>query len=65
MSEPTREWRCGDIEAWFADSKLVIEESFVVGSNSRHGMEPRSASRPDCADDEHENRRVRSVAVGV
>ncbi len=65
MGEPTRAWRFGDIEAGFAESKLVIEESFVVGSNSHHSMEPRLASRPDCADDKHENRRVRSVAVGV
>ena len=43
MGEPTREWRFGDIEAGFADSKLVIEESFVVASNSHHSMEPRSA----------------------
>ena len=43
MGEPTRAWRFGDIEAGFAESKLVIEESFVVGSNSHHSMEPRSA----------------------
>jgi xanthine dehydrogenase molybdenum-binding subunit len=43
MGTPTREWRYGDIEAGFDESALVLDESFVVGSNSHHSMEPRSA----------------------
>jgi CO/xanthine dehydrogenase Mo-binding subunit len=40
---PSDEWSYGDLEAGFAASALVLEESFVTASNSHHSMEPRSA----------------------
>jgi len=43
MGEPEDEWSYGDIEAGFAESALVLDESFVTASNSHHSMEPRSA----------------------
>lgn len=36
------EWSYGDVEAGFAQSKLVIDETFVTASISHHSMEPRS-----------------------
>ncbi len=39
----TREWSYGDIVAGFESAAVTIEENFVVGSNSHHSMEPRSA----------------------
>jgi xanthine dehydrogenase molybdenum-binding subunit len=41
--EPEEEWSYGDIEAGFAESALVLDESFVTASTSHHSMEPRSA----------------------
>jgi CO/xanthine dehydrogenase Mo-binding subunit len=38
------EWAFGDIEAAFAEAKVVVEESFVHASNAHHAMEPRSAA---------------------
>ncbi len=43
MGKPAQEWAWGELDAAFAKSKLVLEESFVHGSNSHHSMEPRSA----------------------
>jgi xanthine dehydrogenase molybdenum-binding subunit len=43
MGKAAQEWAYGDIEAGFAKSKLVLEETFVHASNSHHSMEPRSA----------------------
>lgn len=40
---PMKSWHIGDIDAGFATAALVLEENFVVGSNSHHSMEPRSA----------------------
>jgi CO/xanthine dehydrogenase Mo-binding subunit len=42
MGEPLMEWSFGDIDAEFARSKLVLDETFVTASNSHHSMEPRS-----------------------
>ena len=44
MGKPAREWSFGDLEAGFAKSKLVLEESFVSAANAHHAMEPRSAA---------------------
>jgi xanthine dehydrogenase molybdenum-binding subunit len=41
--EPTVQWEYGDLDSGFEDAALVLEESFVVASNSHHSMEPRSA----------------------
>jgi len=41
--QPGDEWSYGDIDAGFAESALVLEESFVTASTSHHSMEPRSA----------------------
>ncbi|MEX2367718.1 MAG: molybdopterin cofactor-binding domain-containing protein, partial [Pseudohongiellaceae bacterium] len=41
--EPFISWEYGDIEAAFAASALVLDETFVTASNSHHSMEPRSA----------------------
>ena len=41
--EPTVQWGYGDLDTGFEDAALVLEESFVVASNSHHSMEPRSA----------------------
>lgn len=43
MGAPAQEWNYGDIEAGFAQAKLVLDETFVHASNSHHSMEPRSA----------------------
>jgi CO/xanthine dehydrogenase Mo-binding subunit len=40
---PAEEWAFGDLEAGFADAKLVIEQSFVTAGFSHHSMEPRTA----------------------
>jgi CO/xanthine dehydrogenase Mo-binding subunit len=37
------EWSYGDVDKGFAAAKLVLDETFVTGSNSHHSMEPRSA----------------------
>lgn len=44
MGKAPVEWSFGDIEAAFADAKVVVEESFVHASNAHHAMEPRSAA---------------------
>jgi len=41
--EPMAEWSYGDLEAAFAESALVLDETFVTASMSHHSMEPRSA----------------------
>ncbi|MCE2523874.1 MAG: xanthine dehydrogenase family protein molybdopterin-binding subunit [Rhodobacteraceae bacterium] len=38
------EWGFGDLEAGFAEAKVVVEDSFVHATNSHHAMEPRSAA---------------------
>jgi CO/xanthine dehydrogenase Mo-binding subunit len=43
MGESAQDWVYGDVDAGFAKSKLVLDESFVHASNSHHSMEPRSA----------------------
>ncbi len=43
MGKPGAEWAFGDVEATFAQCKLVLDERFVHASNSHHSMEPRSA----------------------
>jgi xanthine dehydrogenase molybdenum-binding subunit len=40
---PAEEWSFGDLEAGFADARLVIEQSFVTAGFSHHSMEPRTA----------------------
>jgi xanthine dehydrogenase molybdenum-binding subunit len=40
---PAEEWTFGDLEAGFADAKLVIEQTFVTAGFSHHSMEPRTA----------------------
>ena len=42
LGEPTDEWSYGDIDAGFAESKVIVEESFVTASTSHHCMEPRT-----------------------
>jgi CO/xanthine dehydrogenase Mo-binding subunit len=41
--EPVAEWSYGELEEGFADSALILDESFVTASNSHHSMEPRTA----------------------
>ena len=43
MGAPDREWSYGDVEAGFANSALVLDESFVTAGHAHHSMEPRSA----------------------
>jgi CO/xanthine dehydrogenase Mo-binding subunit len=43
MGEPAGEWTYGDLEAGFKSAKLVLDETFVIGSQCHHCMEPRSA----------------------
>jgi xanthine dehydrogenase molybdenum-binding subunit len=43
MGQPAKEWTYGDLDAGFKQAKLVLDESFVVGSQCHHCMEPRSA----------------------
>src|SRR5690606_18218935 len=38
------EWTFGDVETGFANSAVVVEESFVHASNAHHALEPRSAA---------------------
>jgi xanthine dehydrogenase molybdenum-binding subunit len=42
MGKPAEEWAYGDIEAGFAKSKVVYDDTFVTASNSHHSLEPRS-----------------------
>jgi xanthine dehydrogenase molybdenum-binding subunit len=41
--KPVAEWSYGDLEAEFAKSAVVYDETFVTASNSHHSMEPRTA----------------------
>ncbi|HMA71254.1 MAG TPA: xanthine dehydrogenase family protein molybdopterin-binding subunit [Xanthobacteraceae bacterium] len=43
MGKPAEEWIYGDLEAGFKEAKLVLDESFVIGAQGHHCMEPRSA----------------------
>ena len=43
MGPANDEWEYGDLEAGFADSDYVLDESFVTQGLSHHSMEPRSA----------------------
>ncbi|MET0292450.1 MAG: xanthine dehydrogenase family protein molybdopterin-binding subunit [Steroidobacteraceae bacterium] len=43
QGQSAQDWSYGDIEAGFAQAKLIIETPFVHASNSHHSMEPRSA----------------------
>lgn len=43
QGKAAQEWAYGDIDAGFAKSKLVLDESFVHASNSHHSLEPRTA----------------------
>lgn len=41
--QPQAEWSYGNLDAAFADSAVVYDETFVTASNSHHSMEPRTA----------------------
>jgi CO/xanthine dehydrogenase Mo-binding subunit len=43
MGKPAAEWTYGDLDAGFKEAKLVLDESFVIGAQGHHCMEPRSA----------------------
>jgi CO/xanthine dehydrogenase Mo-binding subunit len=43
MGQPAGQWTYGDLEAGFKDAKVVLDESFVIGSQCHHCMETRSA----------------------
>lgn len=42
LGKAPEEWSYGDVEAGFAQSKVVYDESFVTASNSHHSLEPRT-----------------------
>ena len=42
MGKAVEEWSYGDVDAGFAQSKVVYDETFVTASISHHSMEPRS-----------------------
>ncbi len=42
MGKAAEEWAYGDLEAGFAKSKVVYDDSFVTASNSHHSLEPRT-----------------------
>ena len=42
--EAVVEWAFGDLEAGFANSEVVVEESMVHATNAHQAMEPRSAA---------------------
>ncbi|MEP7246247.1 MAG: xanthine dehydrogenase family protein molybdopterin-binding subunit [Gammaproteobacteria bacterium] len=42
MGAAAEEWKYGDVEAGFAKSKVVYDDSFVTASNSHHSLEPRT-----------------------
>ncbi len=42
LGRPAEDWSYGDVEAGFARSKVVYDDSFVTASNSHHSMEPRT-----------------------
>ncbi|HVY81161.1 MAG TPA: xanthine dehydrogenase family protein molybdopterin-binding subunit [Steroidobacteraceae bacterium] len=43
LGKAAEDWSYGDIEAGFAKSKVVYDETFVTASNSHHSLEPRTA----------------------
>jgi xanthine dehydrogenase molybdenum-binding subunit len=43
MGQPHGEWSYGDLDAAFAESSLVLDESFVTANLSHHSLEPRSS----------------------
>ena len=43
MGKSAEDWTYGDVEAGFAKSKVVYDETFVTASNSHHSMEPRTS----------------------
>ncbi|MDR2216660.1 MAG: xanthine dehydrogenase family protein molybdopterin-binding subunit [Nevskiaceae bacterium] len=43
MGKAAQEWTYGDLDAGFAQAKLIIDTPFVHASNSHHSMEPRTA----------------------
>ncbi|MGZ6347724.1 MAG: xanthine dehydrogenase family protein molybdopterin-binding subunit, partial [Anaerolineales bacterium] len=43
MGTPSEEWSYGDLEAGFAEAKVVLDEVFVTASYSHFSQEPRSA----------------------
>jgi CO/xanthine dehydrogenase Mo-binding subunit len=43
MGEPAGQWTYGDLDAGFKNAKVVLDESFVIGSQCHHCMETRSA----------------------
>jgi CO/xanthine dehydrogenase Mo-binding subunit len=43
MGKAAEEWAYGDLDAGFAKSKYVLDETFVTASNSHHCLEPRTA----------------------
>lgn len=43
MGKPIQEWEFGDLEAGFAASKLILDETYSTQSQAHHAMEPRSA----------------------
>jgi xanthine dehydrogenase molybdenum-binding subunit len=42
MGKSAEDWSYGDVEAGFAMSKVVYDDSFVTASNSHHSLEPRT-----------------------
>jgi xanthine dehydrogenase molybdenum-binding subunit len=43
MGKPAEEWTYGDLDAGFKAAKAVLDESFVIGAQGHHCMEPRSS----------------------
>jgi CO/xanthine dehydrogenase Mo-binding subunit len=43
MGKPADQWTYGDLDAGFKEARLVLDESFVIGAQGHHCMEPRSA----------------------
>jgi CO/xanthine dehydrogenase Mo-binding subunit len=43
LGKAVTDWSFGDVEAGFAASKLVLDETFVTAGLAHHSMEPRSA----------------------
>jgi CO/xanthine dehydrogenase Mo-binding subunit len=42
LGTPQDEWSFGDLEAGFAESALVLDETFTMANNQHHVLEPRS-----------------------
>src|SRR3984885_11168880 len=43
LGKSAEDWSYGDVEAGFAMSKVVYDDSFVTASNSHHSLEPRTS----------------------